>query len=334
MKRLCILAAIALLPLSAPAYTNSNVVVGVRGLIVNTNNEIVAPTNAAAIRAANDIASEANATNLWMMFQGMGSTNASNAAVQVATDVSQWNSISNLDSVGAIAHAGQLASYAGENSWATTQTWDFTTASNGADWTYQHGSSWVTNYGVKLNGPPFGYGATNQRVIWAQTQTTYAYRITFVAKSGGLNPNGFVFIPSGVEYTNAANDTNVWTTNTVVITNTAQIGFAHGNIYYSPVYLQSVTIESAGAPTNKVRFGGDLIPDVGGTWDIGSAANPADEVYARHGVWWKWEKFETASTGAASNHTIAVGATNLFICFTNSWRGAGTNWARLTIENY
>lgn len=335
MKRLCILAAIALLPLSAPAYTNSNVVVSVRSLSVNASNAIVGPTNAAAFRAANDIASEANATNLWMMFQGMGTTNASNATVQAAVDATQNASISNLDSVGAIAHAGQLVSYAAANIWTITQTWDFTSASNGTDWTYANGSFWVTNFGVRLYGPPFGYATNNQRVTLSPAQTGYAYRVTFIAKSGGENPNGFIFLPTGVEYLHAALDTNVWTTNTVVITNTAQIGFAHGNIYYSPVYLQSVTIETATiTPTNKVTVGGDFVPDVGGTWDLGSAANPFDEVFARSSPWWKWANFNPASTATASNYTIAVGTTNVFFCLTNSWRGAGTNWARITLNDY
>lgn len=335
MKRLCILAAIALLPLGAFAQgTNTNMVISAVSLSVNTNGAIVGPTNAAAFRAQNDMASEANFSNLFTVFAGFVETNASNAVVQAAVDATQNAAISNIDSVAAVAHAGQLTSYAGSNIWTITQTWDFVTASNGTDWTYSGGALWETNSGVKLSGPPFGYSATNQRVVWAQTQTAYAYRVTWVMKSGGWNPNGQIFIPSGVEYEFAAAQSNALTTNTVIITNITQIGFAHGKIYYSPNYVQSVTIEAAVAPTNKVTVGGTLAPDVGETWDLGTPEDPFDEVFARTGPWWKWANFSPASTATASNYTIAVGTTNVFLCLTNSWRGPGTNWARLTLENY
>lgn len=336
MKRLCILAAIALLPLGAFAQgTNTNPVVSTRSLSVNTNNEIVAPTNASAIRAANDIASEATATTLWTMVQGMGSTNASNAVVQAELDAEQTAAIADFNSESAIAHAGQLISYSAENIWSITQTWNFAAASNGTDWTYSYGSFWETNSGAKLDGPPFGYASNNQRIVWAQAQTGYAYRVTWIMKNGGNNPNSQMFLPTLVEYNFLVGTSNSLMTNTVVMTNTVQIGFAHGYAYYSPNYVQSVTIESAIiTPTNKVTVGGDFIPDVGGTWDLGSADDPFDNVFARTGPWWKWANFNPASTGTASNYTIAVGTTNVFLCLTNSWRGAGTNWARLTLEDY
>ena len=49
-----------------------------------------------------------------------------------------------------------------------------------------------------------------------------------------------------------------------------------------------------------------------------------------NGPWWLWSTYApTSSTAGASNWTIAVNTTNIFLCATNSWLGRGTNWLRI-----
>ncbi|MFH0907198.1 MAG: hypothetical protein V1929_00345 [bacterium] len=61
---------------------------------------------------------------------------------------------------------------------------------------------------------------------------------------------------------------------------------------------------------------------------------PVNLPWSNTPVWVHSSYAPTASTDPASNYTMAVGSTNLFVCFTNNWRGVGTNWARIPLNDF
>ncbi|RLG37595.1 MAG: hypothetical protein DRO01_07000 [Thermoproteota archaeon] len=46
-----------------------------------------------------------------------------------------------------------------------------------------------------------------------------------------------------------------------------------------------------------------------------------------NGIWWLvGSVVPTSSTAAAQEYTIVPDGTNVYLCYTNSWLGSGTNW--------
>jgi hypothetical protein len=236
-------------------------------LSVNSNGVIQAPSG---WKAANDIASATNLAAAW---------------AEIITNAVAFNSFSNSASARLTSLEGATNSatfsYAlqgtGAVTWVATQSWDFASASNGTDWTYAYGATWITNYGAKLYGPPWQWDdLTNNQIQFAQAQTSYMYRVTWTQQKSpdGYNPSSVKFWPGGVQYMSPTN----LTTNTVIVTNTSQIVLSIYQ-YYAPTYIRSITIEEANPPyVTPVR--GSLEFDYSNRWDIGTAAAPAASIYA------------------------------------------------------
>ncbi|NCC50896.1 MAG: hypothetical protein EOM20_06725, partial [Spartobacteria bacterium] len=260
MKRAIFILIYISMQTAAFGSTNTNLLAASTSpIMVDTNGVIVYPAD---WRATNDIASATNATALRAVFDA--TSNAFTEAIAAVPSIT-----------GSVYSAYSLQG-TGTVTWSATQSWDFAAASNGTDWTYTYGATWLTNEGAKLYGPSFGVASTAQRLVYANIQSSYMYRVTWIAylNTNDIGPSSIRLDPASVYY----GASHAITTNVAIFTNTAVIEFVLA-AYYAPYYISHITLEEANpAYISPVR--GGLTFDASNRWSIGTAAAPAASIYA------------------------------------------------------
>lgn len=248
------------------SWTSRTVTTVGKFILVATNGQIL---NCTEFAAANGFAG----SNEVAAFAGLLLTFSNRLSVFEAAASSFSNAI---DQVNAWSNAAENAKYLlsyGQTYPSVTQEWDFTTASNGADWAYANGATWVTNEGAKL---PMAYYSTTwpdrtncSRILFSSALTNFAYDVTIRTKSGNDSvPCSVQYTYNGVLYgiyTGYASQTNEWLIPAVnswpfSITNFGRMfGFIQSG--YEETYVQHVKIvRTEGVIGNTIQIMGNVIP--------------------------------------------------------------------------